>query len=92
MAELPMFPLNGNGPPEVKIARLEERIYHLWQRQNALQEEIKELKKDRAALLRKIGGWGAWVLVAILSAVVSRGSTPGFLLQKLLETTGSSLL
>ena len=86
------FPTNGNGTPESKIGRLEAHVYHIWQQQSALQEEIKELKRDRAALLRKIGGWGIWALVAILSAVVSKGSTPGYLSQKFLEMIGSSLL
>ena len=88
----PYLPQNGNGSIEAKLARLEAHHYHLWQQQNALKDEIKELKRDRAALLRKIGGWGIWALVAILSAVVSRGSTPGYLTQRLLETIGSSLL
>ena len=90
MAEPNLFPPNGSH--DAKLARLEVHFYHIWLRQSGLEAEIKELKKDRAALLRKIGGWGAWVLVAVLSAVVSRGSTPGFLGQKLLETIGSSLL
>lgn len=91
MAELHMFP-NFRETPEARIARLEERVYHHWRQQNVLQEEIRELKKDRAALLKKIGGWGIWVLVAILSAVVSKGSTPGYLSQKFLEMIGSSFL
>ncbi len=83
---------NGNGSTEAKLARLEAHFYHIWQQQNALKQEIQELKRDRAALLRKIGGWGIWVLVAVLSAVVSKGSTPGYLLQKFLEMIGSSVL
>jgi hypothetical protein len=89
MAEPHMFP-NGRETDEAKIARIEAHHYHLWRQLNALQEEIRELKKDRAALLRKVGGWAAWVLVALLSAVVSKGSTLGYLSQKLLEMIGSS--
>lgn len=81
-----------SSPTEAKLARLEAHFYHIWQQQGALQEEIKELKRDRAALLKKIGGWVIWVLIVLLSAVVSKGSTPGFLTQQFFETIKSLLL
>lgn len=87
------YALNGNGSlsTEAKLARLEAHFYHIWQTQNALKEEIRELKRDREVMLRKIGGWSIWALVAILSAVVSKGSTLGYLARTLLGTIGSSL-
>lgn len=87
---MPYSHLNGNGSTEAKLARLEAHFYHIWQQQNALNEEIKELKRDRTALLKKIGGWGIWLLIVMLSAVVSKGSTPGYLVQRLLEMISTS--
>ena len=85
MAELPMFPQNGNGPPEVKIARLEAHVYHLSLKQRDLEQEHKELKKDREALLRYI----MWRLVIfsglLIGALASKGSTGGSLIRDLLH-------
>jgi hypothetical protein len=86
MSEPNLFPPNGSH--DAKLARLEVHFYHIWQRQSALEEEIKELKKDRAALIRRIGGWGIWALVALLGAIVSKGSTLGYLAQAFLSSTG----
>ena len=86
MAELRMFP-NGRETDEARMARLEAHIFHLWQQQNGLKDEIHELKKDRAALIRRIGGWAVWALAALLGAIVSKGSTLGFLVHAFLSTT-----
>ena len=79
-----MFP-NGRETPEAKAARLEAHLYHTWLQLNALKAEVTEIKKDRAALLLRIGRWAVYVLVAVLSAILSKGSTLGYVSQKLLE-------
>jgi hypothetical protein len=85
MAEPRMFP-NSHETPESKSARNEAHLFHLWQQQNELKAELAELRKDRAALLRRIGAWAVTLLVAALSAIFSKGSTIGFLAQKMVET------
>jgi hypothetical protein len=75
MAELHMFPPNGDPSPGAKIARLEAHVFHLSQKQKELDNEHKELKKDREALLRYV----LWRLVIFLGlligALASKDST-----------------
>ena len=79
---------NGSLSTEAKQARLEAHFYHLWQRLSDLENEISELRKDRSALIRRVGGWAIWVLAAILGAIVSKGSTLGMVIHTLLQSTG----
>ena len=79
MAELHMFPGNAHPSPEAKIARLEAHVFHLSLKQKELDNEHRELKKDREAMLRYI----LWRLVIFLGlligALASNGSTEGSL-------------
>ena len=80
---------NGNGT-ESKLARLEAHFYHLWQRQSALDQEIEDLKRDRAALIKTIGKWVIYALGALIVSILSKGSTLGSLVQNLLSMIASS--
>jgi hypothetical protein len=77
MAEQHMFPPNASPHPEAKIARLEAHVFHLSQKQKEQEDEFRELKKDREALLRYI----LWRLVIFLGlligALASKGSSDG---------------
>jgi len=79
MAEMQMFPPNGNITPQEKIANLQAHVFHLLQKQKELENEHRELKKDREALLRYI----LWRLVIFLGlligALASKDSTEGSL-------------
>lgn len=83
MAELHMFPQNGNVTPEAKIANLQAHVFHVLQKQKEMENEHKELKKDREALLRYM----LWRLVIFLGlligALASNGSTSGSLIKGL---------
>lgn len=77
------FPLNGNGTPESKIARIEAHLFHIWQRLADIEQEAKEKHKDREALLRMIGFRAILVLATILGALASSGSTHDSLIRRL---------
>lgn len=74
MAELHMFPPPGNNTPEAKIARLEAHVYHLSLKQNELEKEQREQKKDREAMLRLIFWRLAIALGIVIGALASSGS------------------
>ena len=86
-----MFPPNGNGPPEAKIARLEAHVWHLSQKQRELEAEHRELKKDREALLRYIMWRLAIFLGLLIGALASNDSTGGSLVQGILHALTGSL-
>ena len=86
MADLRMFP-NGQETQESKIARLEAHVFHLWHKQKEaeiehqrLEQEQKELKKDREALLKYIGWRIVLFLGLVIGGLVSKGSTHGSLI------------
>jgi hypothetical protein len=92
MAELHMFPANGDPSPGAKIARLEAHVFHLSRHIKELENEHSELKKDREALLRYI----LWRLVIFLGLLIgalaskgsNEGSLPGAILRALTGSFG----
>ncbi len=92
MAEIHMFPSNGHPSPEAKIARLEAHVFHISLKQKELEQEHRELKKDREALLRYM----LWRLVIFLGLLIGAlaskdstgGSLPGAVLRALTGSFG----
>jgi hypothetical protein len=92
MAELHMFPRNHGEQPEAKISRLEAHVFHLSLKQKEQENEFRELKKDREALLRYI----LWRLVIFLGLLIgalaskgsNEGSLPGAILRALTGSFG----
>jgi hypothetical protein len=91
MADLQMFPPHGHPSPEAKIARLEAHVFHLSLKQKEQEDEFRELKKDREALLRYI----LWRLVIfsglLIGALVSNGSSDGSTLKGISSALTGSL-
>jgi hypothetical protein len=77
MAELHMFPTNGDPSPGAKIARLEAHVFHLSRHIKELEDEQREMKRDREALLRYV----LWRLIIpigmLIGALASKGSIKG---------------
>ena len=70
---------------------LQAHIFHIIRNQERIEREIKELKRDREAMIRRFAGWIIWVLSATLGALVSHAFGAGSPVAWLFKTITSSL-
>lgn len=77
--------------PDHPQTDLHAHIWHILRNQERIEREIRELKRDREAMIRRFAGWVIWVLSATLGALASHAFGAGSPVAWLFNTIRSSL-